>query len=192
MGESFAVADAGSAEWSGGSSDGGGKLLEWLDGCVRNRYPLPSRWVRVDSSERTGYWVSINRTFSEEPAEVTVKANSRKAKIEISTVNVADFDLYVNDLLVDLDKEFELIVNGESRGKMRLERSAEQLIMHLMTNSPRDLGCVFTAEITGIVIEAPPAKDDGDKDDGAKDDGGKEGEKGQGEKKDGAGKQGGN
>jgi hypothetical protein len=126
--------------------------------------------VKTKPAERTGYWVSINQTFTEDPAEATVTADKRKGKIEITTVNVKEFDLYLNDLLVDIDKEFELFVNGESRGKFELERSAEQFVSHLMTKSPRDLGCVFTAEMIDIEITPPPSEEGDDKKDGDKKD----------------------
>ena len=182
------VAAGAEPEWSGGTADGGASLLAWLGNCRRNRYPLPSKWVRTDPAERTGYWLSINETFTEEPAEATVSADRKKARIDITTVNVGNFDLYLNDLLIDLDKEFELFVNEESRGKFKLNRSAEQLISHLMSKSPRDLGCVFTAELPEIVIAAPPKPDDGDaekKDGDAKDGDKKDADKKDGDKKDG-------
>jgi hypothetical protein len=177
LGDKYVAADA-SAEWGGGTAEGGAKLLEWLGTCVRNRYPLPSKWTKTDDAERTGYWLSINKTFTEEPAEATIAV--AKGKIEITTVNVAQFDLYLNDLLVNLDKEFELIVNGENRGKFTRDRSPEQFISHLVSNSPRDLGCVFTAEMTELEVERPPAEDAPAADGDAKKDAGE----GDGEKKD--------
>ncbi len=183
QGDNYAVADAG-AEWSGAAADGGAKLHEWLGKARRNRYPVPSKWVKDAPANYTGYWLSINKSFVEGPSEATIDA--AKGKIEITTVNVASFDLYLNDLLVNLDKEFELIVNGESRGKFKKERSAVEFISHLMNKAPRDLGCVFTAEMLEIEIAPPPAKDDGDAGDGkAKDGEKKDGEKKDAEKKDG-------
>jgi len=183
LGDNYAVAEAG-AEWDGSTADGGAKLLEWLGACVRDRYPLPSKWIRTDDAARTGYWLSINKTFTDEPSEATIAA--AKGKIEITTVNVAEFDLYLNDLLVNLDKEFELFVNGESRGKFKRDRSPEQFISHLMTNSPRDLGCVVTAEMTEVEIAPPPSDDEGAEDgDEKKDAEKKDADKKDADKKDG-------
>jgi hypothetical protein len=149
---------AADAEWSAGAAEGAAKLLAWLDAARRARYPLPSRWVRTNPAERTGYWASINEVFDpEQPAEITVNSDVKKARIDITTINVAAFDLYLNDVLVNLDKEFEIFVNNASIGKFEIARSSEQFLSHLLTTTPRDPGGVFTAEILERKIDAPPA-----------------------------------
>jgi len=166
--------------WGGKDEDGGAKLLDWLNGCVRNRHPVPSTWVATKPSEHFGYWCFIRKRHDrEQPARIRIESDRKENKVQITTENVAEFNLYLNDLLVDLDEQFEVWINGEMIGEFQKERSPDQLLAHAFAHEdgspPNDPGCIFVNELTGIEVAEPSEKDGGAN-------GGEEEEKGGGEK----------
>jgi hypothetical protein len=170
-------------KWSG-AGDKGTELMNWLDGCVRDRYPLPTTWTYTEAIHQIGYWVFINKVHdTSKPASITVSSDKKENVVTVDADNVEEFNLYLNDVLVDLGKPFKVVVNGEERTFDEKKRSAADVLDHAAVlvagKAPYDPGVVFTAEIIGL--KAAPKKDEGEKKDGEKD----EGEKDEGEKKDG-------
>jgi hypothetical protein len=150
-------------------------VLAWAEDCKRDRYPLPSTWVAVDPGEYFGYWVLVTEVFeSDKPVEITVDSDRKKNEIKVVTNNVREFSLYLNDLLVDMSKDFTLFVNGEDKGQFARARSAEMLLSHAFAQQeggkpPYDPGCVFTNEMLDITVPAPAIAGGGDGKDGEKD-----------------------
>ena len=167
-----AAADA--PAWSAAASDAGGEeLTKWLDGCTRNRYPVPSKWVRLDPAQQIGYWCAINEVhLADQPAELSIETDKRKNKLLITATNVAKFDIFLNDMLLNLDKPIELYVNEELVDTVTVERSPDQLLSHLFKSAPRDPGAVFTAELLGLTIDAPEAEEGEGGDEDKPEDGG--------------------
>ncbi len=161
------------------------KLLAWLDGCVRERHPVPSRWVQTwppgEDRSQLGYWCMIKGRYDRDrPAEISI-GPKQEGKIEITAKNVREFTLFVNDLLVDLGRRFDVVVNGEKVRTVKLERSLDEFLRHGFCfeggKPPYDMGCVFTGEVRDIQVPPPPKEekkpDEGKKEEGSK----KEGEK---------------
>jgi hypothetical protein len=161
------------AAWDCGKADQGAELLAWLETCRRQRYPLPSRWVSTAKDYQLGYWFSITGRFDgAKPAELAIDADRSSRRVNIESKNVSQFTLFLNDLLVDMDKPFEVYVNGEKVWEGQKERSAEQLLTHAMIRAPADPGAIFTNKIHRIEIAAPPEqpKEEGeDKEEGESD-----------------------
>jgi hypothetical protein len=153
------------AAWSASSEDGGAaSLKQWLDSCVRARYPLPCKWVANERAQDFGYWTFVTRRFdANSPVEISVAADKAKNQVLVTCTNVAQFTLYVNDDLVDMDKAVTLVVNGKEGKPVTLTRSADQLLAHSFAHNdgklPRDPGCVFTNEIRDVAVAAPPKEE---------------------------------
>lgn len=151
------------AAWSAGSEEGGASLLEWMNGCKRQRYPLPSKWMITNwDTQQFGYWVLVSNRFEmDQPSEITISSERKSNTVKVDTKNVARFTLFLNDLLVDLTKPVKLVINGEARPEVTVKRSAENLLLHAYAHAdgldPRDPGCVFTAEMRNIEVAPPPA-----------------------------------
>jgi hypothetical protein len=155
-------------DWTGAEEGEAAEMHKWLAGAVRKRYPLPSTWTGVRGAHVEGYWCFVSGRFSEEaPFEVTISSDRKKNRVELTTTNVATMTLYLNDQLVDLDKEFTVTVNGKDLGAFTQERSAELMVKHSLIGHddgrlPRDPGCVFSAEVE-LKIPAPPAPAESEK-----------------------------
>jgi len=167
-------------EWMGGEDDGSA-MLEWLNGAVRVRYPNPVTWTYTRDVHQIGHWVFVESVFkTTEPSRVTVEGDPKQNVIKIQTENVQKFDLFLNDLLVDLDKPFKIVINGAEPREFERTRSADDLLDHASVTggkAPWDPGCVFTAEVKGLKVEPPPAgeKEDDAEKGGDKEEGNKEG-----------------
>jgi hypothetical protein len=77
--------------------------------------------------------------------------------VEIQSDNLGECFLFMNDDLLDLDKEVEVIVNGEALPKKMMERDLRG--MFYLADSVMEQGRVFTAKSRVVVkskIVAPP------------------------------------
>jgi len=179
--EGVAKKDEGEDKAEGGADWSGVALLGWLDALERERYPLPSKLVRVHPAGDFGYWVAVHAVYDGEvAATLNLSSDRKKKRIDVETENVEKFTLFLNDLLVDLDEPFDIYVNGElSMYKVERERSAEEILGHFRESPPCDPGCIFTAEVKDILVEKKEEekKDGEDEGDDEKGDGEKEGEK---------------
>jgi hypothetical protein len=139
----------------------------WLASCVRDRYPLPCSWVYVDDAAEIGYWMLSTRRDRERPVATRISSDRDANVVEITARNVGELTLFLNDRLVDLDRPFEVRVNGHRVCRRKLTRSPDHLLGHAMVGEdgrpPSEPGVVFTAEISTIEVpevtgvEGPPS-----------------------------------
>jgi len=167
QGDNF-TAGTNEPKWSGAGEEGT-ELLAWLSRAVRQRYPLPATWTYTEDLHQIGHWVFITKVFdTDKPASITISGDLKTNVITIGTENVKKFDLYLNDLLVNLDKPFKIEINdGEAREYVRA-RSADDLLKHASVlgggEAPWDPGCVFTAEVKDLVVSGGAAADEDKRD----------------------------
>ncbi len=132
---------------------------------------------------RRAYWVqmgtapSLLEVAADARPYLEVVADRAANRITVTARRVSDFGLYLNDALVDLDKEVTIVVNGQALKPARFERNLRQMCETIYRG--RDPGAVFPAERTFVVPAEPtPAKADA-VDKGAAGDKGAPGEKGE-------------
>lgn len=109
------------------------EIESWLSGIRRE--PSPKRVVLEPNSDvfNDGYWVRIETAEPlaflprDEQPRLAVEADRVRNRIAVSARNVTDFELLLNDELVDLDRPITLVINGKDTQQTR-NRSFETLI----------------------------------------------------------------
>ena len=127
----------------------GQQLGRW---CVEQRRELMRRDVRLvmrPDGQVDGFWVSDisgdpGGNGVEGPAWIAVSADRQAARITVQTRRIERFSLLLNDELVDLDREFSLVINGVEVA-MRRARSVSFLCDTVLERF--DPGFLFTAAV---------------------------------------------
>ena len=96
------------------------KIEEWIKG--KRRTPTPTKVVIEPNHEKynRSYWVKITvadqlaSAAPDKKPRVEIVADRAANRITAKTVGVEQFLIYLNDDLVDLDKEFTLVVNDKA------------------------------------------------------------------------------
>ncbi|MBL8755044.1 MAG: hypothetical protein JNK15_17200 [Planctomycetes bacterium] len=96
------------------------KIEEWMAGCRRNM--VPSRIVIEPNHDQfnRAYWAKIDvanpllTSAPDKKARLEVVAERAVNRITVKTVGVESFTLMLNDDLVDLDKEFTVVINDKA------------------------------------------------------------------------------
>jgi hypothetical protein len=144
-------------------------LTAWLAGPRRNLFPARVVLGAAHDKLRKAYWVEISGAeylsqvpLSERP-RVEVTADRKTNRIEVKAVNVSQVRLFLNDLLVDLDSEITLVLNGqvktEKRSRSRDLYADPQKGLVVMRGDPR-----FIFVTQGIYdVPAPKKETSGDK-----------------------------
>lgn len=104
-----------------------------------------SFWVAIDVAEPIE-----NVSLADRPY-LKAEANRDANRITVSTKNVSSFVLLLNDALLDLDKEFTVVVNGKAVATEKRSRRFETLIEMMMNR--RDPTYLFT---TTLPVSVPP------------------------------------
>lgn len=150
-----------------------GELYTWLEGVKRQLYRRSFTHTPATDRGWQAYWCQIltaeylaDVKLSERPM-VKVSADREKNRIEIEGRNVSKVLLYLNDILVDLEKDITLVLNGQVK-TVRAQRSLRLLAdpREGLVVKRGDSRYVFTATDTYTL----PNKEDGK----AKGDGGEE------------------
>jgi hypothetical protein len=109
----------------------------WLLAQVRPNFPIEVTIAPNHDSFKKSHWAQI---ISCEPLDsvsdadrpvINVKADRSKNQIVITSTNVTEIGLYLNDRLVDLDKPVEIVVNGESMEATQFQRSMNTLVDYM-------------------------------------------------------------
>ncbi len=150
-----------------GTSPFAGNALDiekWAQKTFRLLYPRHVKLLPVSDRLKKAYWVKIDRSegLGDVPAElrprIEVKADPENNRIEIKSTSVWRVTLYLNDFLVDLDKEISIVVNGVVQ-KQRRQRSMEFLQnMIIRRGDPRN---IYVTSIR-LDIPKPASKDQGE------------------------------
>jgi hypothetical protein len=101
------------------------QILAWMDTKHRTVSVPEIQWSVPERKFGRAYWLQINRmeTGKDVLAQFTAKADREKNRIEITSTNVYEFRVMLNDEIVDLDKPLEILVNGEQAFSGKKERS---------------------------------------------------------------------
>ncbi len=122
---------------------------------------FPSKVVLATNHDRFGkaYWINVTQmepldtvTDAQRPRLVAI-ADREKNTITVESRSVTSFLLFLNDALVDLDKEVSLIVNGRQT-KHKFERHLETMVDGMI--SAYDTSHLYTVRCPVIV---PKPKD---------------------------------
>ena len=95
-------------------------ILAWVKDKKRNM--VPSKITLEPNHDRfnKSYWVDIHvadsllTTIGEERPRIEASADRATNRITIDAVGIERFEILLNDDLVDLDKEFTIVVNGKA------------------------------------------------------------------------------
>ncbi|MFV1958668.1 MAG: hypothetical protein ACC662_04570, partial [Planctomycetota bacterium] len=91
--------------------------FEW---CVRGQDHVFANWIAID---RADFAPDVERTLEVETLDTPEDPNT----LQIDARGVEAVEIFLNDDLLDLDRDVRLVVNGEVRELGRLERSLSQL-----------------------------------------------------------------
>ncbi|MFK7740967.1 MAG: hypothetical protein AB8H80_11650 [Planctomycetota bacterium] len=92
----------------------------WLADKERNMTPQKVVLEPNHDSFKKSYWVdivvaeSLQRTGPDEKPRLVATADRESNRITIECQSVERFELLLNDAIVDLDKEFTLVINGKA------------------------------------------------------------------------------
>jgi hypothetical protein len=130
-------------------------IEKWAQKTFRLLYPRHVKLFPVSDRLKKAYWVKIDRSegLGDVPSElrpqIEVTADPDKNRIEIMSTSVWRITLFLNDFLVDLDKEFTIVINGVVQ-KQRRQRSMEFLQnMIIRRGDPRNI------YLTSIRLDIP-------------------------------------
>lgn len=155
---------------------------DWLVAHQGRKLPSSYEFVTtITTDDKSGTdWTGTLRIVSVgslgKPTNVTVTYDKDKNTVDLISSNLAEFIVYMNDDLLDLNKAVAIVVNGEEIENRVFERRMRD--MFEQADSVGEFGRVFPAQYRGIVktpvVESgDDAKKDGDGKDGdGKKDGG--------------------
>lgn len=150
-------------------AESAGDILAWLKGKSRQMMRPHVVVANTHDTFRRAFWVKILRgefladVSADNRPLLDVKADRATNTITVTARSVTDFELLLNDVLVDLDKDVTLVVNGQAQKPKRIERFSIKQLVDAVTSS-RDYSALFTASLYHeIKAEAAPAKAGGAK-----------------------------
>lgn len=146
--------DGGSVEVRSDRGFEDGQLRSWLRQRVRRLMRERVTLVMRADAAVDGYWVSgisadLGTSPFDDPARIEVVADRGRGRITVNAWRIERFSLLLNDELIDLDREFTLVVNGE-RVTMRRTRSLSFLTQTVADRF--DPGFLFT---TALAVDVP-------------------------------------
>jgi enterochelin esterase-like enzyme len=135
----------GGHDWSLEKDDA---VLEWYDKHVRESYPEEIVWKSYEKVFARAWWVEVTKRTEPPPLimvhldmkgqeserrtelrpAAVVKAKRKANAIEITTEEVRELRVWLDDSMVDLDKPVTITVNGRKAHDGVLKRSVDTLI----------------------------------------------------------------
>ncbi|MCR9247044.1 MAG: hypothetical protein NXI31_18580 [bacterium] len=142
------------------------EIDQWFDKNSRNM--VPKRVVIEPNHDRfnRAYWARIGRmnpvhtSAAADRPRLEVEANREENRIVVKATGIEDFVLLLNDDLVDLDKEFTVVVNDKAvtEQKKRSRRRMQRLMIERS-----DWEFLFPVQYRSSVPKAEPKKESGEK-----------------------------
>ncbi len=140
-------------------------VLEWYDKHARVPYPEELVWKSYEKIFARAWWVEVTKRTEPPPLIMVhldmkgqeserrtelrpptlVKAKRKGNAIEITTEEVKELRVYLDDAMVDLDKPVTLSVNGRKLHDGVVKRSLDTLIEE--AHKRRDSSMLFSAAI---------------------------------------------
>jgi hypothetical protein len=141
-------------------------LNAWIAQHPRRVLPTVFPWVttftETDGEPWTGCVAILAPGKRGEKTKLTVKYLRETNTIDVQCENLGEFYVYMNDNLLDLDKEVTVLVNTEPNAKKRVERIFKDAID--TADQWEEYGRIFTASIRCVVpvkiAPPPPANPD--------------------------------
>jgi hypothetical protein len=136
------------------------QVVAW---CDQHKRSVPSSYTFVTTMTETSgeNWTSTMEIVVPgkygEPTKVGVKYLRDSNTVDITCENLGEFHVYMNDDLLDLDKEVTIVVNGTQLAKKTFPRDHRAMLKLAIDYC--ELGRYFPACYRGVVpkIVAPPA-----------------------------------
>ncbi|MEZ5965401.1 MAG: hypothetical protein R3F56_16330 [Planctomycetota bacterium] len=138
------------------------EVAEWMGKHSRDVFRSRVVIANNHDSMRRAYWVFMGKAepiadvLPAERPRLEVVADRASNKITVTSRGVSDFGLWLNDALVDLDKEITCVINGKAQPPFKLERSLKRLLDNVF--NLRDSSMLFVAEKGFEVPEEKPEK----------------------------------
>lgn len=131
------------------------KIWEWIQQHQRTATPSALRLTPIHARNGRAYWVTADRFDPDGKDKPTLEAVADRAanKIVVTGSGIEQVSISFNDLLVDLAKPVEVVLNGESK-KLEIKRSLQTLLRGAYDSS--DSGRVYAWSETFVLPK--PAK----------------------------------
>lgn len=131
------------------------KIWAWIQEHQRVATPLALRLVPIHARNGRAYWIGADRFDPEGKEKPTLEASADRTanKIVVTGAGIEQVTIAFNDLLVDLSKPVEVVLNGESK-KLEIKRSLQTLLRGAYDSS--DSGRVYAWSETFVLPK--PAK----------------------------------
>ncbi len=146
--------------------DSSAEILEWM--AKQRRVMAPKKVVLEPNHDRfkKAYWVniftaeSLLTTSGENQPRLLVEADREQNRITVEAKSVERFELLLNDDLVDLGKEFTIVINGKAVQETR-RRSFRDMQSRMVTRNDWDY--LFPVRYVTTVPKESEEKDSGEK-----------------------------
>ena len=134
----------------------GAEVTAWASGVHRDLFRSKVTLAPTNERFRKAYWVFLSVCESvhgaaEDLPFVEVEADRAANRITITARNVSNLELLLNDALVDLDKEFTIVINGKAITEKR-QRNFYDTAVRL--NDRFDPNYIFTTTYATAVPKA--------------------------------------
>jgi len=140
-------------------------VLDWYDKHARAPYPEELVWKSYEKIFARAFWVEVTKRTEPPPLTMVhmdqkgaeserrtelrppalVKAKRKGNAIEISTEEVRELRVYLDDAMVDLDKPVAITVNGRKLHDATVKRSMDVLIDE--AHKRHDSSMLFSASV---------------------------------------------
>jgi len=121
------------------------EVAAWIGKTVRHAYPLQFEFVPTSDYSKRAHWISISGFTATEHPRIDAKADRATNTVTITAQKLTDVTIYLNDVLVDLDKPVKFVINGTTQ-EQTVARSAEKMIKNQFNEG--DWGRLFTAYVS--------------------------------------------
>jgi hypothetical protein len=136
------------------TAEGAAKITEWIDARHRDLAPAKLDYMLGDRRFQSVAWLkaaTINLRATAKPGDkdfphVTAEIDKETNTLRLSTVNVTELYVYLNDALLDLGKPINIEVNGLKWPPRTVRRDLRYMFENRFFNSSGDYG-VYTAEL---------------------------------------------
>jgi hypothetical protein len=114
----------------------------WVGSTTRDAYPKQIAFVPTSDYARIAHWIGIDNFQVSENPSVSATVDRESNTITLDTQKISGVVIYLNDLLVDMEKPVKVVVNGVSLKEALVARNAPLMID--MVHKTGDWGRVFT------------------------------------------------
>lgn len=121
--------------------------IPWMASKIRNVWPKKIVWHQDDVTHDRSYWLSVPDGKAKQ--RTTIVASVDGQKITIDSKDVGQIRIWLSDLLLDLDAEIELVVNGKSKTR-KVSRSENALRLSLQSRFDK---AMMAPAFIDVVIE---------------------------------------